>query len=173
MIQLRKAKNKEAEKILEFYQKTIESVRESEFNPKWNENYPNLEFINACIKKQELYIYAEDNNIIACVVLNDKFDPEYENVNWTVEAKSDELIIIHTFAVDSKYAGKGIGKEIFNLIKNNSTKHNKKTIRLDIINGNVGAQKVFESFGFEYIESVEMFHEAVGWEKFHIYEYKL
>ena len=174
MIHLRKAKNEETEKILEFYQDTIESIRESEFKPKWNKNYPNLEFIKTHIKKQELYVYAQDDGIIACVVLNDRFDPDYENINWTVEAESpDEIMIIHTFAVESKYAGKGIGKEIFNQIKDNATKNNKKAIRLDIIDGNIGAQKVFERFGFEYIESVEMFHEAVGVEKFHLYEYAL
>lgn len=49
-------------------------------------------------------------------------------------------------------------------------KNNVKTIRLDIIDGNAGAQKVFEKLGFEHVDSVEMFHPAVGAEKFHLYE---
>jgi RimJ/RimL family protein N-acetyltransferase len=173
MITLRNAKIEESEKILSFYQNIIDSIKGTEFKPKWSESYPNLEFIETSIEKQELYIYTEDNNVIACVVLNNRFDPEYENIDWISDAKPQEIVIIHTFAVNSDFAGKGIGKEIFNEIKDNSLKNNQKTIRLDIINGNVGAQKVFEKFGFEYIDTVEIFHDIVGLEEFHLYEYAL
>ena len=74
---LRKANAKEAEKILQFYKTTINSIKESEFKPKWNESYPNLEYIKTSIKKQELYIHTKNNNIIAAVVLNNRFDPKY------------------------------------------------------------------------------------------------
>ena len=56
MANLRKAKAEEAEKILEFYQKVIDSTRGSEFNPKWNRDYPNLKFIEGCVEKEELYV---------------------------------------------------------------------------------------------------------------------
>ena len=173
MITLRKAEITEAEKILEFYKNVINSIKGSEFKPKWGEHYPNLVFIETSIVKQELYIYAQNDDIIACVVLNNQFDPEYENLNWISNAKPPEIIIIHTFAVTSDYAGKGIGKEIFNQIKEKAMQNKQKTIRLDIINGNAGAQKVFEKFGFEYIDTVEIFHPLVGLEKFHLYEYPL
>ena len=173
MINLRKATNGEAEPILKFYQNVIESIEDSEFEPKWGRHYPNLEFIKTSIEKQELYVYTNDKMIIASVVLNNRFNPEYENINWICNSKPQETIIIHTFAVTPDYAGKGIGKEIFNQIKDDAVKKNKKTIRLDIINGNTGAQKVFERLGFKYIDTVELFHDAVGLEKFHLYEYNL
>lgn len=173
MINLRKAKIEESEAILKFYQNMIDSIKGTEFKPKWGEDYPNLEFIESSIKKQELYIYTKEKAIIACVVLNNRFDPEYENIDWMIDAEPQEIVIIHAFAVTSDFAGKGIGKEIFNKVKDNALKDNQKTIRLDIINGNVGAQKVFEKFGFEYIDTVEIFHDIVGLEKFHLYEYLL
>lgn len=173
MINLRKAEIKDTEKILEFYQKVIESNKDSEFKPKWSRYYPNLEYIETSIENGELYIYTENDNIIASVVLNNRFNPEYEDINWNVSAKLDEITIIHTFAVDSNFAGKGIGKEIFRQIKENAIKNNQKTIRIDIINGNIGAQKVFEKLGFEYIGTVDVFHKAVGLEKFHLYELAL
>lgn len=173
MISLRKAKPKEAERILQFYQNTINSIKDSEFKPKWSESYPNFEYIQTSIEKQELFICTKDNNIIACVVLNNRFDPKYENINWISDAKPDEITVIHTFAIDSNFTGKGIGKEIFNQIKTSALANNQKTIRIDIIDGNIGAEKVFRKFGFEYVDGAEMFHEAVGLEKFHLYEYIL
>lgn len=170
---LRKAEIEEAENILEFYRDVIDSIKGSEFNPKWNETYPNLEYIKTCIETKELYVFANDDEIIACVVLNGSFNPEYENIAWSANAKEGEIVVIHTFAISSEFMGKGIGREIFNQIKNCALENGKKAIRLDIIDGNVGAQKVFEKFGFKYVDTVEMFHPAVGLEKFHLYEHDL
>lgn len=170
MTVLKKAEINDAEKILKFYQDVIDSIENTEFRPKWNDNYPDMEFIEKSIGKEELHICTKDDEIIACVVLNNRFDPEYININWNVDASSDEIIIIHTFAVSSNLTGKGIGKEIFSQIKNEAMKNNKKTIRIDIINGNVGAEKVFRKLGFEYVDTVEILHPVAGLEKFHLYE---
>lgn len=173
MITLRKAEIKEARDVLEFYQSIINSIEGSEFKPKWGHHYPNLEYIETSIEKGEIYTYTRDNHIIASAVLNNGFNPEYDNVKWIVNAKPDEITVIHAFAVDSNFTAKGIGKEIFNQIKENALKNNKKTIRIDIIDGNIGAQNVFKKFGFEYVNSIEIFHKAVGLERFHLYELDL
>ncbi len=173
MINLRKAEIEESEEILEFYQDIISSTKDTEFKTRWSERYPNLKYIETGIENQEFYVYRENEGILACLSLNNRFEPEYENVNWMIDAKPDEIIIIHAFAVSSNLAGKGIGKEIFNQIKENALKSNKKTIRIDIIDGNNGAKKVFEKLGFEYVDTAEIFHRAVGLEKFHLYEYSL
>lgn len=167
MIKLRKAHINEANEILSFYEDIIFSIRDSEFNPKWNDSYPDMEFIKESILKEELYVYPQ-NGLKACLVINNELEKEYSNVKWHINAETDEIIAIHTFAVKS--TGKGIGKEIFDHIVKEAIKNNKKTIRIDVIDGNIGAQRAFEKWGFEYVDSVEMFHEAVGWETFHLFE---
>ena len=42
---LRRAKIYESYEILNFYKNVIDSIENTEFKPKWNENYPNLKFI--------------------------------------------------------------------------------------------------------------------------------
>ena len=167
MTELRKAKTSEGHEILKFYQNIIISIKDSEFKPKWNERYPNLEFIEKSILKGEMYVCSKDG-INACFVINNELNEEYSNVEWHINAKPDEIVIIHTFAVKS--TGRGIGKKIFDHIVKTAIENNKKTIRIDVIDGNIGAQKVFEELGFEYVDSVQMFHEAVGLETFHLYE---
>lgn len=173
MINLRNAVLEESKEILKFYRKVIDSLEGTEFKTRWSERYPNLEYIESGIKKREVYVYTENGKITSCFVLNNRFEPEYENIDWMTNAKPQEIVIIHAFAVAQDSAGKGIGKEIFNQIKENSIKNNQKTIRIDIIDGNVGAKKVFEKLGFEYVDTAEIFHRAVGLEKFHLYEYPL
>lgn len=172
MIQLRNARIDESEQILTFYRHIINTT-DDEFNPKWNDNYPDLEFIENSIRKGELYIVKNDENIISSVIVNDEFDKRYDDANWIVNAKEDEIIAIHTFAVNPACRGKGISKKIFDIIKKHCLKNNKKSIRIDVIDGNVGAQSVFKHLGFEYINTIEINHDAVGLERFHLYEYDL
>lgn len=167
MIKLRKAQINESNEILNFYKNIIFSIKDSEFRPKWNDNYPDLAFIENSILKEELYVYSTDR-IIACVVINNEFNEDYSSIKWHVNAEPSEIIVIHTFAVNSRR--KGIGKEILNQISEKSVKNNGKTIRIDVIDGNIGAQKFFEKSGFEYVDSVKNFHEAVGLKTFHLYE---
>lgn len=173
MTGLEKAKMNESEKILGFYRDVIDTTGESEFKTRWSERYPNLEYVKTAIENGEMVICKKDDEIIACVVLNNRFDPEYENVNWNIDANPDEIIIIHAFAILTRFAGKGIGKKVFEEIKADAIRNNKKTIRIDIIDGNTGALKVFEKLGFEYADSREITHQAVGLETFHLYEYDL
>ena len=58
-----KAKIHESVQILEFYRNII-NTPDDDFNPKWNENYPDLEYIENSILKEELYIYKSKKNFI-------------------------------------------------------------------------------------------------------------
>lgn len=172
MIQIRRAKLNESSEILELY-RTIINTTNDDFNPKWNENYPDLEFIENSILKEELYVYKTDEKIISSVVVNNDFGKRYDNAKWIVNAEPNEIVVIHAFAIDPGCRGKGISREIFNIIKENSLKNHKRTIRIDVIDGNDGAMSVFKHLGFKYINTVEEYYDSVGLERFHLYEYVL
>ncbi len=61
-------------------------------------------------------------------------------------------------------------EKIVSEIKSIAQNNNQKTLRIDIIDGNNGAQKVFEHLGFKYVDSVELTHYVVGLVNFHLYE---
>lgn len=172
MIQIRRAKIHESMDILDFYRNIINTPND-DFNPKWNENYPDLEYIENSILKEELYIYKPDEKIVSSIIVNNNFGGRYNDANWTVNAEASEIVVIHAFAVDPGCRGKKISKEIFNIIRKYSLKNNKKTIRVDIIYGNDGAESVFKHLGFKYIDTVEEYYDAVGFERFLLYEYDL
>lgn len=170
---IKKAKYGEAQKILEFYQNVIRFIRGTEFVPKWNEKYPNLEYIQNCISKGELYICTDENEIVSSFILNHEFDNDYSSVKWKTDSHDMEVTVIHTFAIGPSYRSKGLSSEIFEKIKKIALSNNQKTLRIDIVGGNVGAQRVFEKLGFEFITTVEIEHYAVGLQDFHLYEFGL
>ncbi len=48
----------------------------------WNEHYPSLEKLQNDIEKQELYVFEEENIIIAIIVLTPNMDEVYRNIKW-------------------------------------------------------------------------------------------
>ena len=116
-------------------------------------------------------LYGESKNARSTTIA--QFPNEYDDVIWLTNPKSDEIVIIHTFAINPNYMGNKIGMKIINKIKENALKNNKKSIRIDVIDGNEGAIKFFEHLGFEYVNTIEIYHNAVGLEKFHLYEFPL
>ncbi len=48
-----------------------------------------------------------------------------------------------------------------------------KVIRLDVLEGNIPAQKVYERLGFNYINTIQMYYEDTGLTGYMLYEYVL
>ena len=87
MIQIRRAKIHESRDILDFYRNIINTPND-DFNPKWDENYPDLEYIENSILKEELYIYKHDKKIVSSIIVNNNFGGRYNDANWTVNAEA-------------------------------------------------------------------------------------
>ena len=48
-----------------------------------------------------------------------------------------------------------------------------KAIRLDVLKGNLPAEKLYVGLGFTYLHTLKMFYEDTGWTDYELYEYKL
>ena len=46
-----------------------------------------------------------------------------------------------------------------------------KTVRLDVLEGNLPAEKAYTKVGFRYVETARMFYEDTGWTNYKLYEY--
>ena len=48
-----------------------------------------------------------------------------------------------------------------------------KVIRLDVLKGNVPAEKLYAERGFKYLHTLPMFYEDTGWTDYELYELRL
>ncbi len=48
-----------------------------------------------------------------------------------------------------------------------------KAIRLDVLKGNLPAEKLYSGLGFRYLHTLNMFYEDTGWTDYELYEYTL
>jgi len=169
-----KADLNQFENVMCFYYNLIDSMQNLEFKPLWKKDiYPTKQFIYNSIKKNELYIAQNDNCIIGAMVINQNPSSGYENVNWKVSAKNSEVIIIHALGVLLEYQGKGIAMQMVNYVINYCKDKNMKAIRLDVLEQNRPAQKLYTKMGFVFLDKIQLFYEDTGLTDFLLYELEL
>ena len=158
--------------IRDFYYELTDEMKDAEFKPGWEKDvYPTQEFLQESIRNKELYYTSENSNIQACVIVNHKYNDGYKGVKWSVEVPDEELLVIHALGVLPEFSGRGIAKQIVQEVIHQAEFQNIKTIRLDVLEGNIPAERAYTKMGFQYVTTLKMFYEDTGWTNYRLFEY--
>lgn len=172
MLQIRQANHDDYNRIREFYYSLIDAIENEEYKPGWKKDtYPKQEFLLKSIEDKELYVGEVEEQMVSCMVANHNYNSEYNSVKWAVEAKDTELLVIHALGVHPAFSGRGIAKQMIQKAIETAREKNMKTIRLDVLDGNLPAEKTYIKAGFVYRDMVRMFYEDTGWTNFKLFEY--
>lgn len=166
------AEAKDYAKVRDFYYSLIDAMEHAKFKPGWERDiYPTQYFLRASIHNGELYFAKSEHNILACMVVNHSYNEGYKNVPWSLNAKDNELLVIHALGVYPSCAGQGIAKQMVQYVIDIAQKSAIKTIRLDVLGGNIPAERAYTRMGFKYLATIQMFYEDTGWTDYKVYEY--
>jgi ribosomal protein S18 acetylase RimI-like enzyme len=169
---LKCANEKEYPAIRDFYYALTDEMEDAEFKPGWEKDvYPTQEFLKESIRNKELYYVADKVKIQACMVVNHQYNEGYKGVTWSIEASDEELLVIHALGVLPEFSGKGMAKQLVRNVIDRAKRRHLKTIRLDVLEGNIPAEKVYLDMGFHYVTTLKMFYEDTGWTNFKVFEY--
>ncbi|MEF9920968.1 MAG: GNAT family N-acetyltransferase [Erysipelotrichaceae bacterium] len=173
-MEIRQARNDEYRQVLDFYYDLIDAMRDHEYSPGWEKKiYPMDEDIQKAIEAEELYIGLVNNDIAGAMVLNQKSADGYDKVQWKIHAKDDEVMMIHLLGISFNHQQKGMAKQMVNKAIELAQKQSLKCIRLDVMENNLSAQKLYPACGFKYIETMKLFYEDTGLINFLMYELEL
>ena len=113
---------------------------------------------------------AEDahEGIIGAVLVNDRQGSGYENGAW--QRDTDRVAVIHLLAVSPTRRHEGVAQALLATVRN-SLKGKAETIRLDTLENNIPAKRLYERFGFHSCGDIDVEYEGVGVKKFTLYEY--
>ena len=168
------AKSEEYQDVLAFYYSLIDALEGLQYSPAWKKDiYPAPQDIQNAIANGWLYYGMENGRIAASMILNQKYNEEYKKAAWKVDAAPEEILVIHLLGVHRDFTGHGFAKEMVRYSFTHAQSAGMKAIRLDVLKGNLPAEKLYESLGFEYITTLPMFYEDTGWMKFELYEYRV
>ncbi len=160
--------------VREFYHTVINGVGNSRDSVRWKKDiYPSPDFLKSSIRKNELFIALDGEAIIGAMILNHLYNEEYNKFQWPTKADDPEITVIHALAVHPFFTGKGYARQMVRFAIDYARNHQQKVIRLDVLKGNLRAEKLYSGMGFQCLHTLPMFYEDTGWMDFQLYEYRL
>ena len=133
----------------------------------WNKHYPDKNSFIDDAKKKELFVFVEDESIVACISLCNEMDKVYKSVKWNT--KNHNNLYVHRLAVHPNFQKKGIGKSLMDYAEKFGKKNQYISIRLDTFSENKRNLKFYESRGYKRLEEIYFPKQS----KFPFYCYEL
>ena len=165
----RKAEKVDFYKIRSLYWNLIDQDQDDLSFPHWKKGiHPSDEMILDSIDKGDLYVLADGEKIAACVIANDEKVEGYADAPWQVD--SDDIIVLHVLAVHPEYRGKGLARRLVENVIEQERKAGKKALRLDVIENNTTAERLYQKLGFRYIQTKRLYYDVVGEMTFKLFE---
>ena len=165
----RKAEKEDFYKIRSLYWNLIDQEQNDPSFPHWKKGiHPSDEMIQDSIDKGNLYVLVDDGEIVACVIANAEKGDGYSDAPWQID--SDEVIVLHVLAVHPDHRGKGLARRLVENVIEQERKVGKKALRLDVIENNTTAEKLYQKLGFRYIQTKTLYYGVVGKMTFKLYE---
>jgi GNAT superfamily N-acetyltransferase len=133
----------------------LEEVKQYMFSQgidQWDESYPNKDIISNDIKKKQAYIYTENEQILAYMVLNEEYDIEYDDLNWNTPTP---FVVIHRLFVKPTAQGKGISSQMIQYAEEYAKKNKYASIRFDAYSLNNTANAVYLKKGYTLVGTVQ------------------
>lgn len=171
---IRIADLKDYEMVRGFYYRLIDEMKDAVYHPGWEKGvYPSDKYLRESVCRGELLIGVKDGIIIAAMIVDHECNESYSKIHWHSAAAPEEVMVIHALGVLPDYSGKGYAKQMVKHVLTLAEKRGQKAVRLDVLNGNVPALKLYSGMGFKYVGTVRMYYEDTGWTYFMLYEYPL
>lgn len=170
-MEIRKGTPEDIDEVAELYDAETDYLEKHVNYPGWRKGiYPAREDAVLGIDKDNLFVAVEKGRIAGTVILSHEPEKAYALADWHNQLEYKDIIVIHTLAVHPEFLHQGLGREIMKFIIDYGTKLNMKALRLDVYETNTPAIQLYETFGFEYIDTVDLGYSAYGLNWFKLYQ---
>jgi GNAT superfamily N-acetyltransferase len=110
----------------------------------WEGNYPDYAHFLSDYENNGLYIYLENDEIIASISILPENDKPYKELTWLKQ----NSLVIHRVIVNPKTQKKGIGKVLFTYAIELAKSNNYESIKIDTHPDNFRMQGLILKMGF-------------------------
>lgn len=168
---IKRAEKEEYEQIRSFYDEVIDGFAGRDYHPRWEKDvYPDPRELRELLERGELVTGKLDGRIVAVMALNHECNEGYSRFDWPTRAEKEEVFVIHMLAVLPSYGRRGLAKEMVQYAIDTAAENGGKALRLDVLKGNLPANRLYESFGFQKLYTLNLFYPDTGWTDFELYE---
>lgn len=173
-MELVKAGIEDLDNILKVYEDIIAHTPKMDIYARWKKGlHPTEASIREYIEQGAMYLYTDGKDIAGVMAVTMEQGEDYNQIQWAITTKDDEVSVIHLLGISPAWQQKGIGMQMINrailLVKDRG----KKSLRLDALASNLPAQHMYLKKGFQYRGKQYLYAKNTGWTDFYFYEYIL
>ena len=166
------AKESEREAIHGFYEEVCRRLEGEDYGPAWHYGiYPADEELDEHIRAGEMFCARSEGQIAAAMVIEGQDDPIYREVDW--EIREEPIHVLHLLAVHPDFRGSGLSRAMLSFLRERAERMGAKAIHLDVVTGNLPAEKLYRGAGFRFVEEREVWYPDTGTIRVALYEYPL
>lgn len=156
MPKIRLATVSDIESIARIYDAIHDQEAQGRYVIGWKRDvYPTKETASAALERGDLYVADHNGQICAAAIINSSQLPEYREGKWAVEARDEEVLVLHTLVVDPKSPVKGVGAEFVRFYENMAREKGCKALRIDTQSKNRNARAFYPKFDFKEVGIVK------------------
>jgi len=162
------------ETVKRHYINVIENTPEIEKYARWvYGKHPTDEGLRSYIENGEMYLLMDQDTVAGMVAIVMHQGVDYETVSWAEKLGNDQVATLHILAVCPEYRGRALGSTILELAEELAKQQGKRAMRLDVLESNLPAQRMYEKAGYVYRGKQRWYAENTGWTNFLLYEKSL
>ncbi len=160
---IRRAGPDELPQLQRFYETVCAAQALSPYSPSWHFGiYPAEEDLLAHLEAGEFTLLLRDDRIAAAGVLVSGEDPIYADAAWPTVSPAAEVCELHLFAVHPHDRRQGLSGRLLEALAAQAKADGKRVLRLDVVTGNLPAERLYLRHGFSFVEEREVFYPDTG-----------
>ena len=172
MLNIRQAVQGDLQAVAELYDGIIELFQTQTGNNGWRKGvYPTEGDFRRAIQAGTLYVGELEGTLAAGMIVTQGTDKSYGDAPWRVKAADEETAVIHTLGVSPVFAGRGLALQMVEGAAALAREKGWKALRLDVLDVNEPAHRLYQRAGFVYIATKQIQYESTGLANFLLYEY--
>ncbi len=152
----RKAVEADIPAVAGIFEHVIEAQDRGQLTVGWERGiYPTESTARAALARGDLFVgQAEDGRIAATAVINQLQVDVYRDAPWQYPAPEEQVMVLHTLAVDPCCGGNGWGKAFVDFYEEYALRHGCPYLRMDTNERNFRARGLYARLGYAEIGTV-------------------
>lgn len=174
MLHIRPAAPEEFAAVRAFYHTVTDQLAHSPYSPGWVKGvYPDDDMLRAALEQGELFLGDVQGETVAAMIMNSAANDGYRDIPWPTAAAPQEVTVLHALCVSAPHTRRGYAGRLVRFATEQARAKHHKALRLDVLAGNLPAERLYPSLGFRQVAALPMYYPDTGWTDYILYEYAL
>ncbi len=117
--------------------------------------YPTRRTAEDAVARKDMFVETDGGEIVAAGIINQQQMAEYANCSWHDEAAEEQVMVLHTLAVDPQAGGRGYGTAFVKFYESYAMAHGCPFLRMDTNEKNTKARAMYAKLGFHEPDIVD------------------